>query len=89
MLLSIYCFDIYLLDFFYSGIQLYLLLSPYPFNTYISFSYLGMYVLRDDAPISYEFFMQIKVSKGTKIGNRYNQVPHLTQDTNGKVTNSQ
>ena len=31
----------------------------------------------------------IKVSKGTKIGNRYNQVPHLTQDTNGKVTNLQ
>ena len=25
----------------------------------------------------------------TKIRNRYNQVPHLTQDTNGKVTNSQ
>ena len=23
-----------------------------------------------------------KVSKGTKIRNRYNQVPHLTQDTN-------
>ena len=31
----------------------------------------------------------IKLSKGTKIRNRYNQVPHLTQDTNGKVTNSQ
>ena len=30
-----------------------------------------------------------KVSKGAKISNRYNQVPHLTQDTNGKVTNSQ
>ena len=30
----------------------------------------------------------IKVSKGAKIRNRYNQVPHLTQDTNGKVTNS-
>ena len=29
-----------------------------------------------------------KVSKGAKIRNRYNQVPHLTQDTNGKVTNS-
>ena len=29
------------------------------------------------------------VSKGAKIRNRYNQVPHLTQDTNGKVTNSQ
>ena len=30
----------------------------------------------------------IKVSKGAKIRNRYNQVPHLTQETNGKVTNS-
>ena len=30
----------------------------------------------------------IKVSKGAKIRNRYNQAPHLTQDTNGKVTNS-
>ena len=29
------------------------------------------------------------LSKGAKIRNRYNQVPHLTQDTNGKVTNSQ
>ena len=29
------------------------------------------------------------VSKGAKIRNRYNQVPHLTQDTNGKVTHSQ
>ena len=26
-----------------------------------------------------------KVSKGAKIRNRYNQVPHLTQDTNGSV----
>ena len=32
---------------------------------------------------------EVKVSKGAKIRNRYNQVPHLTQDTNGKVTNSQ
>ena len=31
----------------------------------------------------------IKVSKSAKIRNRYNQVPHLTQDTNGNVTNSQ
>ena len=30
-----------------------------------------------------------KVSKVAKIRNQYNQVPHLTQDTNGKVTNSQ
>ena len=28
----------------------------------------------------------LEVSKGAKIRNRYNQVPHLTQDTNGKVT---
>ena len=32
---------------------------------------------------------QIKVSKGAEIRNRYNQVLHLTQDTNEKVTNSQ
>ena len=31
----------------------------------------------------------MKVSKEAKIRNRYNEVPHLTQDTNGKVTNSQ
>ena len=31
----------------------------------------------------------VKVSKGAKIRNRYNQVTHRTQDTNGKVTNSQ
>ena len=37
-----------------------------------------------------EFRYQAKeVSNGAKIRNRYNQVPHLTQDTNGKVTNSQ
>ena len=33
--------------------------------------------------------MWLNISKGAKIRNRYNQVPHLTQDTNGKVTNSQ
>ena len=30
----------------------------------------------------------MKVSKGAKIRNRYNQVPHLTQNTNWKVTYS-
>ena len=35
------------------------------------------------------FYHLIEVSKVAKIRNRYNQVPHLTQDTNGKVTNSQ
>ena len=37
----------------------------------------------------HDFAKNMKVSKGAKIRNRYNQVPHLTQDTNGKVTNSQ
>ena len=36
-----------------------------------------------------ESLRSLKVSNGAKIRNRYNQVPHLTQDTNGKVTNSQ
>ena len=30
-----------------------------------------------------------KVRKRAKIRNRYNQAPHMTQDTNGKVTTSQ
>ena len=34
-------------------------------------------------------FSICKVSKGAKIRNRYNQIPHLTQDTNGKVINLQ
>ena len=33
--------------------------------------------------------IKIKVSKGAKIRNRHNKNPHLTQDTKGKVTNSQ
>ena len=31
----------------------------------------------------------LQSNKVAKIRNRYNQVPHLTRDTNGKVTNSQ
>ena len=31
---------------------------------------------------------RMKVGKNANIRNRYNQVPHLTQDTNGKETNS-
>ena len=31
----------------------------------------------------------IKVRQMIKIRNRYNQAPHLTQDTNGKVTATQ
>ena len=41
------------------------------------------------AGLSILFHGVIEVSKGAKIRNRYNQVPHLTQDTNGEVTNSQ
>ena len=42
---------VYLLDFFCSGIQFYLLLSPY--LCFISFLYLNLYVLGDDAFISF------------------------------------
>ena len=41
---------VYLLDFFYSGIQFYLLLSPY--LCFISFLYIDLYVQGDDALIS-------------------------------------
>ena len=41
---------VYLLDFFGSGIQFYLLLSPY--LCFISFLYLDFYILGDDALIS-------------------------------------
>ena len=41
---------VYLLDFFCSGIQFYLLLSPY--LCCFSLLYLDLYVLRDDALIS-------------------------------------
>ena len=47
-----------LLDFFCSGIQLNLLLSPYP--CFISLLYLDLYVLGDDALISWGSFMQAK-----------------------------
>ena len=36
-----------------------------------------------------KLLLAFKVSKGAKIRSRYNQVPQPTQDTNGKVTNSQ
>ena len=34
-------------------------------------------------------FSAYNLIKRAKIRNRYNQAPHLTQDTNGKVTTSQ
>ena len=49
---------VYLLDIFCSGIQFYLLLSPY--LCFISFLYLDLYVLGDDALISKGSFMQTK-----------------------------
>ena len=49
---------VYLLDFFSSGIQFYLLLSPY--RCFIALLYLGLYVLGDDALISKGSFVQTK-----------------------------
>ena len=47
-----------LLDFFFSGIQFDLLLSPY--LCFISLLYLGLYVLGDDAFVSKGSFVQTK-----------------------------
>ena len=57
------------------------------FYNFMNLSYLG----RANVRAFYEFLTvyTLKVSKGAKIRNRYNQVPHLAQDTNGKVTKSQ
>ena len=48
--IQIFQIRFYLLDFFCSGIQFNLLLSPYP--CFISLLYLDLYVLGDDALIS-------------------------------------
>ena len=47
-----------LLDFFCSGVQFNLLLSPYP--CFISLLYLDLYVLGDDALVGWGSFMQTK-----------------------------
>ena len=47
---------VYPLDILGSGIQFYLLLSPY--LCFVSLLYLDLYVLGDDALISYGSFMQ-------------------------------
>ena len=49
---------VYLLDIFCSGIQFYLLLSPY--LCFVSLLYLDLYVLGDDALINKGSFMQTK-----------------------------
>ena len=47
------------------------------------------HIIKDQHRIPINNGRYIKVSKGAKIRNRYDQVPHLTQDTNGKGTISQ
>ena len=51
---------VYLLDFFFSGIQFYLLLRDYMYLCFISLLYLDLYVLGDDALISWGSFLQTK-----------------------------
>ena len=48
----------------------------------------GKSIHTGEEPYIYDFII-VKVSKGVKLRSRYNQVPHPTQVTNGKVTNSQ
>ena len=52
----------------------------------------GVMIASDSASSKIKKYNQtisIQVSKGANIRNRYNQVPHLTQNTKGKVTHSQ
>ena len=59
-------------------------------NSGINFSFTIAMVTKVDNKICLNReFSILKVSKVAKIRNRYNQVPHLTKDTNGKVINSQ
>ena len=43
----------------------------------------------EQAAVIYVCISILKVRKRAMNRNRYNQAPHLTQDTNGKVTTSQ
>ena len=70
----------------------YYLLPLNMYNELVSLNYIMLYGdFRWSIKFSTTFLdnASFEVSKGAKIRNRYNQVPHLTQDTNGKVTNSQ
>ena len=52
-------------------------------------SLIGEEVGQFSTPILTDYCKLMIINKGAKIRNRYNQVTHLTKDTNGKVTNSQ
>ena len=45
--------------------------------------------IQENQPCSMSAMFLTDQSRGAKIMNQFNQEPHLTQDTNGKVTNSQ
>ena len=62
------------------------LIVSFPDIYRLSYSVLPSFVLSPNP--THLRVQTIKVSKGAKIRNRYNQVPHMTKDTNGKVTNS-
>ena len=55
-------------------------------SLFLSLSLSGVVLADQGYAVDTRYF---KVRKRAKIRNRNNQVPHLTQDTNGKVTNSQ
>ena len=62
--------------------------SNHDFNEKFYHPDVSTYLIRGpDSPLRY--YEAVEVSKCAKIRNQYNQVPHLTKDTNVKVTNSQ
>ena len=52
-------------------------------------SWLSLSFWSDPTSCNYRGNQSYKNKKRAKIRNRYNQAPHLTQDTNEKVTTSQ
>ena len=57
------------------------------FNSTYMYRYLDDLLKSKSKKVSFRIRQSKK--EGAKIRNRYNQAPHLTQDTNGKVTTSQ
>ena len=49
----------------------------------------SLFQVKSDLPLNIVNYGVSKVRKRAKIRNRYNQAPHQTQETNGKVTASQ
>ena len=83
-----------------SWVSLQYVIVVFPSHTYTRFRYNGLWYRYCKLVFSVLFYcvyhvikfssmLSFRVKKSAKIRSRYIQVPHLTQDANGKVTNTQ